>query len=225
MSRTRDTLVRIMNRDSLLRTTLWASLATQIGILCVELLALRVGAKPSVVRELLGIDVVVQLVEMGFYVAFLARRMSADAMTLARYLDWVMTTPTQLVVLAAYFSRRSHRTVGHFVRAHWRLLSVMGAANLGMLAFGYAGETQRVPPEAASIGGFSCLLVSFGILQQFVVDSSDAWLFWFTAAVWTSYGAAARTDQTTKNVAYSVLDLVSKNALGLYLAWEHVRDS
>ena len=44
-------------------------------------------------------------------------------------------------------------------------------------------------------------------------------LFKYFVVVWGLYGIAALTDYDIKNASYNILDLFSKNALGIYYSY------
>ena len=61
--------------------------------------------------------------------------------------------------------------------------------------------------------------LSFNLIYQEYANKSilGKKLFIFLVIVWGLYGVAAMTDLKTKNIAYNILDIVSKNFYGLFI--------
>ena len=67
--------------------------------------------------------------------------------------------------------------------------------------------------------GFLFFYLSFKVIYDNYAKYSDMGmkLFKFLVVVWGLYGIAAMTDIKSKNIAYNLLDIVSKNFYGLFI--------
>jgi len=180
-------------------------------------------------------ELAVQAIELAVYVAWV-RRAPASAMARVRYVDWFATTPLMLATNAAYMAYAADRAcaspcpcpcgptlaggLAGFVAVEAPYLAAMAAANLGMLLAGYAAELGRAPRGAACAAGFGAMGISFGVLwRRYARHSAEGRrLFAGVALVWSLYGAAFWAPPVAKNAAYNGLDVLAKNAFGLFLA-------
>lgn len=195
--------------------------------------ALMSGRGPRLLRDVLTMEAIVQLVEFVFYL-YIVRTLNHTAgvrsMALKRYADWVLTTPTMLVALAAYF-QHEHQTrdqmkdtdtfssISDFWAVHRRRLGIMIGANALMLAAGAAGEFGVLSRPVATILGFLGYAVAFSVLFQYTQgERVNLTIFWTVASVWAVYGFVYLLPTQPKNVAYNGLDVVAKNFFGLYLS-------
>ena len=90
--------------NSILKTTVYSSLAVQVitGIIDVYVHLLPVSGELTIVKKLLGLELIVQLIEGTFYVWFASIFSSVKNVTPHRYYDWVITTPTMLFTFCLY---------------------------------------------------------------------------------------------------------------------------
>jgi hypothetical protein len=84
---------------------------------------------------------------------------------------------------------------------------------------GFALETRVLPFAPALVIGSGALVGTFTLLARFVAahDATSVTLFFTTYMVWFLYGFAAILDYDAKNIAYNILDIVSKNFYGIFL--------
>lgn len=96
-------------------------------------------------------------------------------------------------------------------------------ANFFMLLSGYLGETNVLTRWSATIIGFVFFFIEFGLIyNDFIIpynSKSNIFYFWVFFAIWAFYGVAYMFNDTTKNVMYNVLDVISKNMYGLLLSY------
>ena len=81
------------------KNTMWFSLLVQIitGIVSLYGLFITLPEKDSILTDILGLETMVQFVEMVIYIWISYAMINVDKMTSRRYIDWVITTPTMLL--------------------------------------------------------------------------------------------------------------------------------
>jgi len=200
-----------------LRTAQW-SLSLQLLITAVTVGTFFVPMqteKRDDIIVIVALETVSQVIEFVWYL--IAICVVGKIQTGARYLDWVWSTPVMLVSTALFFLHRDGKPLGDALRRPTMYVTL--AFNWVMLAFGYALETGRLSPFTGVALGGAAFVGSFTSLATFAngEDSVSLWLFGFMYAVWGAYGVAATWSDVYKNVAYNVLDIVSKNFYGAFL--------
>ena len=90
-----------------------------------------------------------------------------------------------------------------------------------MLLFGFLGEMKKIPYFLGYVLGMVCFIISFStIFDNFAKgQAQNEGLFGVFVFIWFLYGVAYLMSYKTKNIAYNLLDLVSKNIFGLYLLY------
>ena len=77
---------------------------------------------------------------------------------------------------------------------------------------------DAIPKSIGLPCGFVLLAASFGVMATFLEsDGMSIALFVAMLFVWALYGVAAAFSYKPKNIAYNVLDIVSKNFYGVLL--------
>lgn len=191
-------------------------------VLGVYALVARGGGEHSrLLNDVLTLEVAVQLVELAFYV-FVLRFMSNTTqlrILRLRYADWFVTTPLMLIgTLALFHYRRFDGGMLSFVEANrWSVLRML-LANMVMLVAGLLYTFGRLGFWPSQIVGFAALALAFRELWLGVASTADAVLFWCVFVTWTLYGVAVHYPLTQRNIWYNFLDVVSKNAVGIYAA-------
>lgn len=167
-------------------------------------------------RTILWLEVVSQGIEFLWYLAVVVRWRGIATYT--RYIDWVLSTPVMLTSLGMFFLYRRRIDVARIWQSapYWYAI----AFNWLMLGMGLNLELEVVAlPAGLGLGGIA-LIASFtalGVLLEDATDALSVWLHMLTFAVWALYGVAAALPVDTKNIAYNLLDVVSKNCYGLFL--------
>lgn len=216
----------------LVHQTLWGSLVAQLVTTLLGLIALtkELRYEDQILSQILGLEVVVQFIEIIFYVwlaFFFKRNMLRNDVAKYRYYDWVFTTPMMLLSTAIFFIYQSGKekgmplySLGDFFRGHGMAYGRMILANLGMLLFGYLHEIRAMSLLWSNTIGFAFFGWSFYELYRFASTSSQNMpIFWLMFGLWALYGVSATYKNTTKNTMYNVLDVFSKNFYGVYLSW------
>lgn len=171
---------------------------------------------PSVaVRNIMNIETTVSIVASLFYDMF-NRRISTGTFdiqesNLLRYMDWSITTPLILLAILLFYNPDSSVNYVSYL--------VIVLLDWGMLGTGYLGESGALSREA----GLSLGFIFFGALLAFLysccIDSKvNHIVFYLFAVIWTAYGVVYMIrDEETKNIAYNILDVISKALFGVGL--------
>lgn len=197
-----------------------ASTWAQVFMLALGAVALVSSTRPpQLLKDVLVVEMAVQVVELVFYVWILKGALTYTGALKARYADWVFTTPLMLVSAMALFSYRTfHGGIFDFVSSKRSEITRMLAANFVMLAVGLLYTAGRMRFWPSQVVGFLALVLSFRELHSAVESPYDAALFWSTFALWAAYGLAVHYPVARRNVCYNVLDVFSKNVVGVYVA-------
>ena len=94
-----------------------------------------------------------------------------------------------------------------------------------MLLFGYLGELGVIDKYTATVSGFIGFAYAFNIIYTDYARKSKIGkkLFNFLVTVWGLYGVVYLLNDTLKNNAFNMLDIVAKNFFGLYLSFISLR--
>jgi len=176
------------------------------------------------VRHVLNLETAVSLIASYFYSIFLEkisvfekedREIDWKDFTETRYIDWSMTTPLMLLVLALTLAQN----IGAKVKLN--IISAVVALNFVMLYLGYLGEHGDVDRMISAVGGF---VAFFGMLYILFVNYvlpkyvfSNYVIFGIFSFVWTFYGILYVLNDVYKNIGMNILDLLSKCGFGLAL--------
>nr|APF29513.1 proteorhodopsin [uncultured bacterium] len=209
---------------NLVQKTASASLAIQFMAGIVTVATFFVPAPPNYeytddVRLIVGIEGASQVVEFVYYFVAVAF-FKGDITTWTRYIDWFISTPVMLLSTTMFFV---HRTQGDILsvldlRTSPHMFTAF-ALNALMLSFGLAMELDRIPRVVGVGFGTLAFTASFSFVARYVDDTDEMsfTLFWCIFGVWLMYGAVATFPYIPRNVAYNLLDIVSKNFYGLFL--------
>lgn len=205
------------------------SLAVQFLVAVVDGfgLTLKVDPKDEMLRDLLKVEMFVQVIEFAFYVwLILYFHKVSKNITPFRYLDWNITTPLMLITLMAFLyhgtSKKETRLLEFVEGNSESILKVVGL-NAMMLACGLLGEFKLLDPLVSTGLGFIPFTMYFSHIYQRYVPADDkdykrTLYFWFVG-FWALYGVFAVMNYTTKNIGYNILDLFAKNFFGVFLAY------
>ena len=216
----------------LVKASIDASLFIQIVTLFLNVFAffIPVDKWDFALKEILGLETAVQIVELVFYSWYREKLVgNGFDVTQYRYYDWFVTTPTMLFSTASYYGYLDRKeengkepfSVSTFWKENSNWILLMFVCNALMLWFGYLQEIGVLSIVWSSLLGYVSLLGSFGILyKQFVSKTpQQQGLFYFMFGVWSLYGIAASLQNKEKNIMYNVLDIFAKNFYGLFLGY------
>jgi bacteriorhodopsin len=155
-----------------------------------------------------------QLIEFAWYLIVVCKY--RDITTWTRYIDWFFSTPVMLISTTLFFLHRSNVSYDDFLQSGRFYMMIM--FNWLMLSFGFALELNAIPKIIGLSFGSAMLVASFSVMASFLQnDELSIGLFVAMCIVWALYGVAAAFPYKEKNVAYNVLDIVSKNLYGVFL--------
>jgi hypothetical protein len=214
-----------------LKITVYMSLLIQIltGLFDFYVIQLNIPNKLILLKEVLIMELIVQLIEGIFYVWLAFNIASITNITPNRYYDWYITTPTMLVALVAYLiylrnDEQNKETKDSLIKVVYDNLNILIPViflNFMMLTFGYLTELKKIPKNLGIIFGFIPFLIYFYLIYENYAKFSQSGLnlFIFFFCVWFTYGIAALMNYKTKNIMYNILDLFAKNFFGVYLGF------
>ena len=196
-----------------------------IGIIDYLGINLKVDSKDEILKDLLKLEVVVQIVEFIFYVwlIFYFNKVSQN-ITPFRYLDWGITTPLMLITLSAFLKHdgSTKDRLSDFLSKHKDSVVKIVVLNSAMLLCGLLGEFGYLSAYTAAALGFIPFVLNFKYIKDTFLPSEDkqkkAVFIWFVF-FWSLYGVLSTMNYTIKNTGYNILDLFAKNFFGLFLAY------
>ena len=190
---------------------------------------IKVPDSYSLIKELLLLELVVQIIEGAFYFWLAYNFTKVVNVTPKRYIDWAITTPTMLITLIIYLiylnkSARGETNKLYFfslVKDNSDIIIPVLILNWLMLLFGYLGEMRIIPVLLGTILGFIPFsLYYYMIYINYVTENTTgSFLFWYFFVFWSLYGFIAVLPYYIKNAFFNILDLFSKNFFGLFLSY------
>jgi hypothetical protein len=188
----------------------------------------------KLIQGLVQIELFVQFIEVIFYVWLLSTFSKATNVTEKRYYDWVVTTPSMLFVFISYLdfinnnetidevnSESTYTYLSYMFNKHSHNLSIILSLNFLMLGMGFLGETKILDKYSALMGGFVPFsLYFYYIFDKYAKYTSTGIIMWsLFVCIWSFYGLASLQSYNVKNICYNILDIISKNFFGIYLAY------
>ena len=221
-------LIFSLFRLGMIFTTGLISLLVQfiIGIIDFFSLEVEVAKKDEMLKDLLRVELFVQIVEFIFYIwLFYYFNQVSRNITPVRYLDWSITTPLMLITLSAFLNHGGGKSLRlmEFLSEHKGSIIKIVLLNAAMLLFGLFGEFGYLSPLISTLLGFIPFIINFVYIKQTFLPSSDdtfknAVFYWFLF-FWSLYGVFPLTSYKIKNTGYNILDIFAKNFFGLFLAY------
>ena len=219
-----------MNYKNLFYNTLIVSVIVQIltGALEIFTLFVSVPTEFILIRQLLALEVAVQIIEGLFYFWLVYNFASVTDVTPKRYIDWSITTPTMLLTLIFYIIYMNYREKGetakltffNLLQENVSTISYVFILNWLMLIFGYLGEIKILPTITGVLLGFIPFLLYYLIIYMNYVRTQTGFnLFLYFFIFWSLYGVAALFPYYIKNSFYNILDLFAKNFFGIFLSY------
>lgn len=217
-----------MNKD-LIEKTIYFSLFVQIvtSLLSFDGVNVKLNKKDAVLRDILKLELFVQVIESLFYIWVIFALKNFNEMTSRRYIDWVITTPTMLLSTIIFMKyqefkeNKNNESVDFFdfLKTDKQNIIKIVIFNGLMLLFGYLGERNIMNKPLAILIGFYFFYKSFNLIyNQYAMKSElGKKLFNFLFIIWGLYGVSASFDVVSKNVSYNLLDIIAKNFYGLFI--------
>lgn len=219
----------------LMTLSFYISIVVQLitGIVTLGGIFYKLPKQDRVLRDILGLETLVQLVEAIFYIYIISSLiyMRSNVITKRRYLDWIITTPMMLLSTIIYMEYENNKMTNkitntkEFINNNKKNITDMFLFNMLMLVSGFLGETGILLKSMSIPIGFVFLFLSFNIMYKNYVGKADInkRIFMLMVLIWSMYGIAAMFPTILKNISYNILDIISKNFYGLYL-FAKVRD-
>jgi hypothetical protein len=220
----------VITPDFVKQTTIISIVAQVVGSLFgIQGLTVTVPPEHQILKQSLIVEMVVQIVELFFYVSYVTS-FQLDSLASKRYFDWYLTTPTMLFTTMAFFKYQEGlekgdgkiMTLSGFWREHRRDILLVTLCNFLMLLLGYLGEVSIMPMLVAWATSFIFFFYTFYIIYERYASKSvyGTNMFWLFFASWLLYGIAFLFRTEEKNIAFNVLDIISKNVFGVFLAYK-----
>jgi hypothetical protein len=200
------------------------------GVIELGTLLIKIDPAQIILRQLLILEIVVQIVEAFFYFWLVYNFNKVTNVTPKRYIDWAITTPTMLITLVLYLIYLKYEESGidtaklnffNLIRENSSNISYILSLNWLMLIFGYLGEAKIINTITGVILGFIPFLIYYYIIYaNYANQSENGWkLFLYFFFFWSLYGIVAVLPYYLKNTFYNILDLFAKNFFGLFLSY------
>jgi hypothetical protein len=220
-----------MDTKYLFYITLIISIIVQMitGIIEIGAFFVKVPSIYFLIRQLLILELVVQIIEGSFYLWLAYNFTKVLNVTPKRYIDWVITTPTMLITLMLYLIYLNKRVENKtnelefftLLKDNSPVIIPVVFLNWLMLLFGYLAEMKIIPVLLGVFLGFIPFLIYYYMIYvNFVTQNTSGYLlFWYFFFFWSLYGFVAVLPYYIKNSFYNILDLFAKNFFGIFLSY------
>ena len=193
---------------------------------------LRVTPELIPLKYALNIEVCVSVIEFMVYVWIGTNLKNLDVVMTKRYVDWVITTNGLMIsvsLLLIYLNQKylqdeeqpeENNTETLIVDNIPKFIPLVVYNNL-MLLCGFMGEKGVISKKYSFSLGFFFFFLSFYYLYQgFAMYSPTSTnVFYVITTIWALYGFSHLLPKIEKNVAYNILDLISKNLFGVFMVY------
>lgn len=217
----------VFNREENIKKTIYVSLFLQIiiSLYTSRGLFIHLNQEDSILKEILKIELLVQVIESSFYIWVILALKDYDNLTRRRYIDWIITTPMMLlstIIFMKYLELKENneKNISFYesIQEEKENIKKIFVYNSLMLLFGYLGESNRINKNISIFIGFIFFSLTFKIVYQYAKKTKQGMnLYIFLVIVWSFYGFAAMLGDINKNISYNILDIFSKNFYGLYI--------
>jgi len=195
-----------------------------IGLLSLYGLSIKLNDDQVILNQILLLETIVQFIEFSFYIwlVFNFSKIKVNV-SLIRYLDWFITTPTMLFSIISFFIYQNVKpeslSLKNIFYDNINILTWIFGLNAFMLILGFLGEIKLIKKYLATILGFFGLIGAYYLIYtNFVGDNLiNNYLFWFNFILWSLYGFAYMLSFKNKNIFYNILDIFAKNINGLLI--------
>lgn len=199
------------------------------GLIEIIGLLVKIPVKYILLKQLLVLEIIVQIIEGYFYLWLYFNFNNVKNITPKRYFDWAITTPTMLIQLILYLIYLHYRESNSddkleffdlFNKNFTPIMTVL-ILNWLMLLLGYLGEINVIPLLLGVVIGFVPFLIYYYIIySKYAILSNDGYkIYFYFLFFWSLYGVFALLSYHIKNTFYNILDLFSKNFVGLFLTY------
>ena len=215
--------------NNIIYTTGVVSFIIQIITIIIDTIALSIPTPPVLndIKTLVWIEYIVNFIEGTFYYWMITNFKNIKNITLFRYYDWIITTPTMLFTYSMYLliiekieKNKEHTLLELINYEKYNLITII-LLNWLMLFFGYMGELGKLSVKLSTFLGFIPFIIMFYIIYENYAKYTSIGVntFIYFVSVWGLYGIAALMNYEIKNIMYNILDLFAKNFFALFLAY------
>ena len=189
---------------------------------------LVVSPELEILKKAYNLEFFVSIIEFTVYL-FIGYNLNKNVTTI-RYFDWFITTNVLLITLCYLFLYNNYKVEKNttalasdkYIKDHYfDIFTIIIILNSLMLIIGFSGESKIIPKSYGFIGGMIFFLLSFyTIYDNFVKNNFTNFLYLLVFIfIWLLYAVAYLFKYKEKNIAYNLLDLVSKNLFGLFILY------
>lgn len=213
-----------------IKNTYYMSVYIQFALLVFMLYhqGLVVSPELEILKKAYNLEFFVSIIEFSVYL-FIGYNLNKNITTI-RYTDWFITTNVLLITLSYLFLYNKYKqdknttalASDEYLKNHYfDTFTMIIVFNSLMLMIGYAGESNIIPKDYGLIGGMVFFVLSFyTIYINFVKNNFTNFLYLLVfISIWLLYAVAYLFNYKEKNIAYNLLDLVSKNLFGLFILY------
>lgn len=205
------------------------------GLVGISGIVTNVPEKHKILQSVLSLEMIVQFVELIFYILVLKPMATTGVsqMAVMRYLDWFVTTPIMLLTSIIFFKYEEHLEKNieqkidfwDFLKTNRDNIIIIAICNFLMLFFGYLGESGAIDMKISLTIGFLFFALTFYFIYKNYAEKSknSTTLFYYITIIWGLYGVAAIMPPEPKNNAFNILDIFAKNFFGLYLYYRIIK--
>lgn len=195
---------------------------------------LHVSPELIPLKYALNIEVCVSVIEFFVYMWIGTNLANFDVIMTKRYADWVITTNGLMIsisLLYIYLNQQETKQQQKQVLEENNRKTLLDA-NLSkfiplivynnlMLLCGFMGEKGFISKTYSFSFGFFFFFMGFYYLfKEFAIHSqSSTNVFYIITTIWALYGFSHLLPKLEKNVAYNILDLISKNLFGVFMVY------
>ena len=204
-----------------IKNTYYMSLYIQFALLLFMLYhqGLVVSPELEILKKAYNLEFFVSIIEFSVYL-FIGYNLNKNVTTI-RYIDWFITTNVLLITLSYLFLYNKYKqdknttalASDEYLKDHYfDIFTIIIIFNSLMLMIGYAGEVKIIPKNYGLMGGMIFFILSFyTIYINFVKNNFTNFLYLLVfISIWLLYAVAYLFNYKEKNIAYNLLDLVSK---------------
>ena len=226
----------MINGTVSIATKISLGIQTITGLFGLYGLTIPLAPQDVILRQVLGLEMIVQIIEFIFYIGFLSV-LNLQDLTQKRYYDWFLSTPVMLFTISLYFfyinfieefsttqdngknKDKKQLSLTDFTKQNFKQIFAIIILNFLMLLFGFLAELGIIDRWLAFVLGTGALCGSFGIIYynyaQFSQKTQN--IFWIMFSLWAMYGVAFLFPPVSKNLGYTTLDIFAKNFFGIFL--------
>ena len=157
--------------------TAYLSLLIQVVVGIIDFLALniKIPENKKLFKDLLKLELGVQIVEMIFYVWLIFNFAGIPNITPKRYYDWILTTPTMLITLMAFLDKHHYIGIIDYIKKNKYDITKVVIANMLMLGLGLMGELGYINYQLAVLLGFIPFLYYYNLIyNKYIKDKQQS---------------------------------------------------